>query len=1692
MKKTTAKVLSVFLCLLTVISAFAAVPMGAESTGTSQTTSDSDVLWSVDFDDYAGTDLTAYLASKGINRNASQPGSLSIENGKLKNSNKVFFYDAKETDTFRDLFYGLYTDSEGNAVTDYYMNVDYTLVAPNTNYTNSYSTSEATVDGNTVKYTIYSPYRGESYFNPSIGGSAYGDWLFKVSSTGYLYTSDMQKDISFTTADGGNTYLDRFVYTKVVNGSTVENKQPLTQEVWETIKATYGDSLSHNFDKTCVSNNGYQLEVGVEYTIRIKFTVDSSKKVVATTYVRPADSDEPFTKVGSVDYKCNTLGEKAQAIRFSENHHAYTFDNIYFENDGECGGEHKFPVVMATATDEDGFSSYTKMNCLKCGAIYYTDCKADNVIESYDFTTMSSDDYAAFKKGGTYKTQSGTVELSENNGLAFTSTATGTDQGGPEIVFNLPKGDVNGKYKITFTTTITKLPCDQINEGTTTPGSSFFTDRTGNAFNILLRLGRNADYDTAKTDNEGWLKLRSPSLGTSWAKIDSAYTIKEGETYKFEVTLRPADSRFDLSINDSYVGTGAMVTSKWGAGITPYYRIGNMMQLNMTMKDYSFTEVVNAPDYTLVGGSNMKFTVNSGTMKFRNDPTYGTISENVREENSTVSSNIRIYDTYKLLKTTPYSFSFDFLMTSTGEFNDAISTDPALWSLVSWLNAGSDSVTKYGTMVRVGGIDNDGTKPGFEKFFIVMNNNGDYTDSEDNGNQGYTTSAGGEIAGYYSDKKAVYTFEAGEWVTFTLAVNPVINSAYLYANGELVGSATANAVDPNQIASDALTSSSIRIGDDYRKLHYDWAIKNIDIELTPDKPTEVKDSGTLVGMDFGKTYVVNQSLKATVGSSMHNAVSATETYKDSASENGYTHFVGLAGNYAAGATNLYNVSLTSQIGSGLYYNHLDNSKYAIETTFAFYDRVPTTAEYENLGEYNANLVANGKEEVSLPTTLSGKEVTVLRLSKYSDANRVFLLYHDKNGLKAATAGGSLALYTKDSNGEFVRPNAWYTESDLVNGKIPESVWVKAKAVVDETAGTFGVYVNDSIAYYLDGTTYKRAENLNYKIDITSSSFIKKYPDSPESIAWNENPSYTTIPRVHTVDGVAKAYGTSGLSLISYARFFQNCLDFSVRDVKITKLDNNDLTFVGTQIREESETPLAFDMRFVFATDNIYVDAIEYDVTVEVDGGGEGSVQTADCNTVYKTIKSDGGDINAWKYEEGDYFSIFNVNGIELGDENTEYTFRITPYAKKYNIVTGKVERDTENAEVTHVITVNGLGKMMNYKTETTEYSDIKTVYTEISKVPYKSLGRTQMLNGVLTADWSAAGIEFEATCLGDVRVNLTSTGTSKFTIVVDGTEYKDVTLSGGNNVIASNLPYGKHTFKIMNQSGYSGMVDIAGITIRGTFGDAPEYSSLLIEFIGDSITHGCGLGSPNYSAGTNDGTLTYAFLAAKELGADYTIMANGGMGVKWGGDYETTNKNRSMAKYPFLNDTRRGELAYEGYTRAADIVVIGLSTNDNYRFQLQHNTEKAAFLAENSEATDVELSEHMNTWKATKLAELGKELELLIAEIEANHGKNVPIILARGMMERTLEKDYPNADTEEEIAAANAAIDLYHTSVTYMTDLIENKWKGVYGEHVIKVAHLTPDRVGYEGHPTREGAAIQGADLAEFIKTEFPDLVPAN
>ena len=2183
MKKNTAtKFLSVLLSVLMLLSVFAIISVNAEETQNVAT--DREIIWSLDFDDYtSGADVTAYLASKGWT--FSDFGGTKIDNGKLK-SYKTWGtcqYNAKAEDNFRDLFYGLYKNADGSYLNVYYMDVDYKLISSNETKSGTFTGKDAS--GNDVTYEIYTPYRGNSYFNPlaDSSGSGYSQFLFSISPTGYLYTpyesgnltAYSYADKMFTTASSDD--IKYFTYSRKVNGAYTVTKQPVTEEAWNQMVVEAGAGITlDSWNRINTGTNGYQMELGKEYTIRVKFSVDSTRTVVATTYVKPKGSNEPFSEVGQAKYKCSEAGkgEKTSAIRFFENQQEATLDNIKFARFDACDSEHEFLMNLSRSENANGFEICNHMKCFVCGEEWY-DYSGQTAVQNFDFAAMTSEEYSAFLSE--WKNQiNGTLTFNQGEGLAFVTPANAGAQSGPDLTLKTPIKNKYKDYRVTFTAKINTIPVDQTSTSngvtTITPGSSFFTDRVGdtggNAWNVLLRMGRNADYDTTK---QGWLKMRDSNGGTSWSNYESVYTIKEGETYTFSLVLKPSVGEYDVYVDGNYVGTGGL--NVWNGISTRIFRIGNQMHLDMLLKDYRIAEIENNQTYTLINGSEHDFSLTKDTLRFTNNATHGALASNyISPTNPSDSTAIYIEDNDYVLGSTPYTLSFDFMMSDNGNFKDSQSTSTDLWSLISWLNSVTAGSTTYGTMVRIGGIDNNADKAGFEKFFVVMNNNNGATVTEDNGNQSYTTAAGGETVGYYSDHNAVYTFEAGEWVTFTIAVNPINGSAYLYANGELVGVAAKSAF--GKTAGTVL--SRLRIGDDYRKFEYNWAIKDISLELTPDTPAEVKDSGTVFNMDFGKGYKVDNGTTYNLGSTSYNGVTVQNTFKDSDTAEGYVNFT------ADLYKNLFNVSLTSKIGENEYYNHVEGAKYSIETKFAI----------KKSGEYT----------------------TVVRLSKYHDNNAVQLIQRIPSGLQAITLGGTLDLYTVEA-GEYVRPKAQYEDKDLVNGRVAESNFVKLVVVIDESDDTFSVYINDKVAFYKNGNAYKEAIDLQMKVTTGANSLTTLYPNAPESKSWSG--LYKDIPRKVTIsDTEVKDYGTSGLSTVNYVRFFQNAQDFCVQNIKITKISDG-LNYIGSQIRTESEIPLAFDVRFVFGTDNIYVDSIEYDILAEVNGVSQGTGKTVASDTVYRSIYSSEGDIKSWKIGEGDYFSVFSVNGVELAPETTVYTFKITPYLKEYNAESGKFEKNIESATVTHIIKINGLGKVLSYDTEIPEgpsaienispsgegvyrisfrnghsaefetasaetflvtakekgykgtldellessaktlemsflntyseeekgealsallenfeeyfeviapnekriipvqmldnyyfqndgkvypewegvnlacaqilevrggdtvelladgephkisrifpyedgvtvadeelhnvmnylvpdgmthvavsfvndatsynisitskdgktkvgvnrnvtddlvtelatgkpvvyipnlvgesaslkddyiklqsnhiindkvltftfnidelkdgevigmghgetayggsgieitkdrffsynyaagrrtplineehgiyisgdvtvriktdlrtavvtietaddryvstnfqwfgrngeifarsigaelknaklewaclsyendvwffgdsffdttttyrwpyymvedgYTDFffnghpgrntesaledfkkalefaipkyvvwcmgmnnkdneteisptykaatdemlaicekygitpilstipnvpavinvhknewvkssgyryvdfakavngeekgsswdegmlgadnvhpaplgaealykqlkkdiydilenKTTYTPITQVPYKALGRTQYVGNTLAADWSAAGIEFAANCFGDVSIDLTMTETGLFTIVIDGVEYKDVALNNGTNVIATELAHGKHTFKIMNQGGYPNTVGINGITLDGTFCPKSEDGKLLIEFIGDSITHGCGLGSEDYTATTNDGTLTYAFIAAKELGADYTVMANGGMGVKWGSDYDAANPtNHSMAKYPYLNDTARPGIKYDGYEdRTADIVVIGLSTNDNYRFQLQYNAEKTAYTTANPTADADAIAAHMAEFKTNKLAELGAELELLIAEIEKNHGKDVPIVLARGMME---------FDSE-----------LYLTSVTYMTDLIEKTWGGKYGDHRILVAYLTPDRTGYQNHPTREGAAQQGRDLADFITENFADLL---
>ena len=115
-----------------------------------------------------------------------------------------------------------------------------------------------------------------------------------------------------------------------------------------------------------------------------------------------------------------------------------------------------------------------------------------------------------------------------------------------------------------------------------------------------------------------------------------------------------------------------------------------------------------------------------------------------------------------------------------------------------------------------------------------------------------------------------------------------------------------------------------------------------------------------------------------------------------------------------------------------------------------------------------------------------------------------------------------------------------------------------------------------------------------------------------------------------------------------------------------------------------------------------------------------------------------------------------------------------------------------------------------------------------------------------------------------------------------------------------------------------------------------EKSPLMIEFIGDSITCGYGVESKSpsdpFTTATENFSKSYAYLAAKSLGADYTTCCYSGYGIVSGYSGDGTKNDKEL-----LPDCYGKSSIYKDYgsdwefSEDCDVVVINLGTNDmNY------------------------------------------------------------------------------------------------------------------------------------------------------------------
>lgn len=146
-------------------------------------------------------------------------------------------------------------------------------------------------------------------------------------------------------------------------------------------------------------------------------------------------------------------------------------------------------------------------------------------------------------------------------------------------------------------------------------------------------------------------------------------------------------------------------------------------------------------------------------------------------------------------------------------------------------------------------------------------------------------------------------------------------------------------------------------------------------------------------------------------------------------------------------------------------------------------------------------------------------------------------------------------------------------------------------------------------------------------------------------------------------------------------------------------------------------------------------------------------------------------------------------------------------------------------------------------------------------------------------------------------------------------------------VLAEGLAPGKHTVKVYKLSETSAnQLALVSLKTDGTILDAPAAAPLSIEFYGDSVTCGYGIDFTDqtaFSTDTENAILTYAYLSARMLGADFSMICASGWGMAHG-----LGEDSAIPDW-FAYADIRSEARWDNASHVPDIVAINLGANDN-------------------------------------------------------------------------------------------------------------------------------------------------------------------
>lgn len=284
-------------------------------------------------------------------------------------------------------------------------------------------------------------------------------------------------------------------------------------------------------------------------------------------------------------------------------------------------------------------------------------------------------------------------------------------------------------------------------------------------------------------------------------------------------------------------------------------------------------------------------------------------------------------------------------------------------------------------------------------------------------------------------------------------------------------------------------------------------------------------------------------------------------------------------------------------------------------------------------------------------------------------------------------------------------------------------------------------------------------------------------------------------------------------------------------------------------------------------------------------------------------------------------SLFGCSDID----NT--TSEIVNITSNYNVVTESIT-DQES-----IITTTN---------QTTTSEPVIDPDSPILKSHLKFQGRHLYKNDIqwLVQSGSAAEFTVTGTNVSIVITNISSINNysrrrPRYAVFLDGKLVRDkvITAPEENIILFEEESPRTANVKVMLLSeAVYGAVGIKSINVIG--GDPklikplPD-NDLAIEFIGDSITCGYGVdcddGDESFSTATENFSKSYAYIAAEELGADYSVVAYSGYGVISG----YSSAEETVPQYYDITSIHSSyNEKWDFSERKIDVVVINLGTND--------------------------------------------------------------------------------------------------------------------------------------------------------------------